>query len=103
MIYLCWNCDWRINERWSVHQQKIITDRMGIGYVQYMFRHHPFCSAQCIEEYKEKYKNGDKDRKFPPISDLSEQLSYYHKNGEKIYENWKTLRKINRIRVKNRS
>ena len=87
MIYICWNCGWRINER----NQDVLENRQEIGKINCMYLHHPFCSEKCVEQYKYIFKkSGDKNDASP--ADWNEQGWYI----QGIYSNWKIERKINR-------
>ena len=46
MIYTCWFCGWRINQRKPGE-----ADNPNIG-KHLLFDHHAFCSKYCINSYK---------------------------------------------------
>ena len=71
MIYRCWNCGWRINQRYTSY-----TDKIG---THLLYDHVPFCSEYCIDLYK-LLKTKPKES---PKSDWYE-------------DEWKLKRKINR-------
>ena len=73
MIYNCWSCGWRINQR------KNVKDIHDIG-KYLLYNHKPFCSDYCIKEFK--YKN-NQTVDCAPISDWNEIGPL----------NWKILRK----------
>jgi hypothetical protein len=79
MIYRCWSCGWRINER-----KKDEKNNTRIGSVHFMFKHHPFCSQMCVDNYK----IGDANE--APISDWNEKGWLDH-DGD--ITNWKAERK----------
>jgi hypothetical protein len=80
MIYNCWYCGWRINERREGEKDNDCISKYKL------WNHHPFCSDCCIKLYKE-YGCTTK----APIADWEE-------NG--VYGYWKVKRKIGRIRKK---
>lgn len=66
MIYRCYNCGWRINQR-----KEGEPDNPRIG--KYLLcNHHSFCSENCIDCYLGNFKN---DREPPPAkcADWSEE------------------------------
>ena len=85
MIYRCWNCGWRINQRTPGEK-----DNSRIG-SHLLWRSHPFCSQYCIDSYKKYFqKSGDKTE--APISDWNEQGWLSIKDDK--WTNWKTERKM---------
>lgn len=79
MIYNCWYCGYRINER--TRSDKYTTWKTGIDPKKvgtYLtFENKPFCTEYCIEDFK---KLKTKPKYFPGTSDWYE-------------EEWKLLRK----------
>jgi hypothetical protein len=85
MIYRCWGCGWRINERQSNMDQP-----ENIG-KHILYEHKPFCSDFCIRTYQ----NFKIKPITAPISNWDEIET--GQPGDINYNpNWKTLRKINR-------
>ena len=50
MIYTCWNCGWRINQRTPGE-----ADNVRIG-SHLLHNHHAFCSQYCIDDNSSKSK-----------------------------------------------
>ena len=81
MIYRCYGCGWRINERRNV------TDIKKIG-SHLLYDHKPFCSDGCIQQYKcQKNKPTT-----APITDWHEEDNIAADNTTVIY-GWKSRRK----------
>lgn len=56
MIYTCWACGRRINERTTnskmiIYHWDIKPEDIG-KYI--LYEHHPFCNSDCVEKYKNK-------------------------------------------------
>jgi len=96
MILLCQTCGWRINERYNIYKIENNENNEDIG-KYLLYNHKPFCSIECINKAKQYPKI--LNREVIP-SDWEEQ-GYINKNRPNDIENWKTERKINRIRKKN--
>ena len=99
MIFLCQTCGMRINERCYQDdddelQFTDISDK-DIG-KHLLYNHKPFCSVRCINKAKD--NPNILNREVIPY-DWNEQ-GYNNKNRPNCIENWKTERKINRIRKK---
>lgn len=94
MIYNCWSCGWRINDRTGCDKNgdafpKTWVSPENVG--KYLLHDHKaFCSRECICVFKDASVYKQAIRK-PP--------SDYWENG--VCGNWKIQRKINRVR-KNR-
>jgi hypothetical protein len=80
MIYTCWNCGWRINQRNFGE-----SDNPRIG-KHLLYDHHAFCCEGCIINYSWKT-----NKKAEPTQDWEE-------NG--VYGKWKEERKVRRVRNK---
>lgn len=88
MIYNCWMCGWRINERHkmdkhgNVCRTSVADNQIGKHLV---CEGKPFCSKYCVEDY-------NKQSQFKKNMQASPQD--YWENG--VWGNWKVERKINR-------
>lgn len=81
MIYNCWNCGWRINQRGRVKDEDIGK------YV--LFQHMCFCSSYCVNDFIQ--RRGKK---------IKSSISDWDENG--YNREWKKNRKVLRERPKNR-
>lgn len=83
MIYRCWCCGWRINQRTSNSDGEIFhTDVRDEDIGKHlMYDHVPFCSVYCIDDYRRMKKKP----MIAPKADWDE-------------DRWKVNRKINRCK-----
>ena len=88
MIFLCQNCGWRINQRKDTRNNP---EKIG-KYL--LYEHKPFCSNLCINMTKAKPYTLTQ-----PIEPSDwEESGYINLNRPNGIENWKTERKIGRVR-----
>lgn len=93
MIYKCYNCGWRINQR-----RKGEPDNQRIG--RYLLcNHHAFCSENCINNYLGNFKNGLVEP-IEPIEPPSAKCSDWNEEGEKGWKVTRRNRNKKKIKIK---